>query len=357
MIKAMWGRRPHPFRAAMAVGAIAWIAALIACTPRAQGGHAPAAGPAERDPTRIDTTWRDLSAHQAGHVLVDGVRLHFLDWGGSGDVLLFLAGNGNTAHVFDEFAPRFTDRFRVLALTRRGFGESDRPDSGYSRTRLVADIKGFLDSLGLGRVHLVGHSLAGDELTRFAGTFPDRVNKLVYLDAAYDRTLYSEIGPPPLPIALPPMTADEASSYEGYAAYQTRSMLGFALPAGEIHSSVERGPDGRLRTATHAGILRQIQQAREKPDYRRVTAPALAIYWVPSEPVDGLPQFAHDPSALDRLQLWRENQLLPAIRRQIDLFRSEMQRGSVVELSGTHHIFISRPGRVERLIRDFLAES
>ena len=62
-----------------------------------------------------------------------GVRLHYLDFGGpaGAPTILFLAGLGNTAHSFDDFAPRFTDKFHVVALTRRGFGESDHPESGY----------------------------------------------------------------------------------------------------------------------------------------------------------------------------------------------------------------------------------
>ena len=56
---------------------------------------------------------------------VNGIRLHYLDWSGSGPTLLFLTGIGNNAHIFDGFAPRITDQFRVLALTRRGHGESD----------------------------------------------------------------------------------------------------------------------------------------------------------------------------------------------------------------------------------------
>ncbi|MDP9191863.1 MAG: hypothetical protein M3P06_09205 [Acidobacteriota bacterium] len=56
------------------------------------------------------------------------MKLHYLEWsGGKRGVLLMLAGLGNDAHVFDSFAVRFTDKYRVLALTRRGYGESDRP--------------------------------------------------------------------------------------------------------------------------------------------------------------------------------------------------------------------------------------
>jgi pimeloyl-ACP methyl ester carboxylesterase len=71
------------------------------------------------------------SLHKSGFVNVNGIRLHYLDWGGSGPALLFLAGMGCNAHIFNRFAPRFTDKFHTLALTRRGHGESDYPETGY----------------------------------------------------------------------------------------------------------------------------------------------------------------------------------------------------------------------------------
>jgi pimeloyl-ACP methyl ester carboxylesterase len=97
-------------------------------------------------------------------------------------VLLLLAGMGNDAHSFDQFAPKFTDRFRVLALTRRGFGQSDKPATGYDTDTLVADSRAFLDMLKIKRVSLIGHSFAGWELIRFAELYPDRVDRLVFLD-------------------------------------------------------------------------------------------------------------------------------------------------------------------------------
>jgi len=67
----------------------------------------------------------DTSLYKSDHVSVNGIRLHYLDWGGHGPVLVFLAGMGCTAHIFERFAPRFRDRFHVLALTRRGHRDSD----------------------------------------------------------------------------------------------------------------------------------------------------------------------------------------------------------------------------------------
>ena len=58
-----------------------------------------------------------------------------LDWGGSGRPHVLLAGLGNTAHVVDSFAPRLTAEYHVLGITRRGYGASSVPASGYSAER------------------------------------------------------------------------------------------------------------------------------------------------------------------------------------------------------------------------------
>ena len=118
---------------------------------------------------------------------MNGIRLHYLDWGGAGPTLIFLTGMGSSAYIFGKIAPRFADKFRVLALTRRGQGDSDYPDTGYDADTLVEDIRQFMDALQVDKASLAGHSLAGVELTHFAATYPDRVEKLIYLDALDDR--------------------------------------------------------------------------------------------------------------------------------------------------------------------------
>jgi pimeloyl-ACP methyl ester carboxylesterase len=120
-------------------------------------------------------------------VTINGIRLHYLDWGGDGPALIFLTGMGATAYIFDKFAPRFTDKFHVLALTRRGHGDSDYPETGYDADTLTEDICQFMDQLNIEKAILAGHSLAGVELTHFAATYPNRIEKLIYLEALDDR--------------------------------------------------------------------------------------------------------------------------------------------------------------------------
>jgi pimeloyl-ACP methyl ester carboxylesterase len=77
----------------------------------------------------------------------------------------------------------------VYGITRRGFGASSKPATGYRTDRLADDDLAVIDSLGLARPVLAGHSLAGAELSSIGSRQPSRVAGLVYLDpssAAYD---------------------------------------------------------------------------------------------------------------------------------------------------------------------------
>jgi len=98
-----------------------------------------------------------------------------------------VGGLGNTAHVFDKFAPKLSSAYHVYGITRRGFGASSAPSpSGaatYSADRLGDDVLAVLNALKLNRPVLAGHSLGGEELSSVASRHPERVAGLIYLDA------------------------------------------------------------------------------------------------------------------------------------------------------------------------------
>ena len=151
------------------------------------------------------------------------------------------------AHTYSTSSlPRFTDNFHVLGITRRGFGASSGALPPNNLDTLVADIKNTLDSLHVGAVVLVGHSIAGEELTRFAETSPARCAGLVYLDAAYDRTPLAEIfktHPPPAP---PSMLRADSASLPAVRAYLQRTM-GVRMPESEVRALARFDKGGRYR--------------------------------------------------------------------------------------------------------------
>src|SRR5262245_41378955 len=131
--------------------------------------------------------WRDPSPHRQQLVqVVPDVKLEVLHWGGRGRPILLLAGSGTTAHVYDDFAPKLAANADVYGITRRGFGASSRPSSGYDNQRLADDVFAAIEALGLRKPILVGHSAAGNEMTTLASDHPDATAGLVYLDAVFD---------------------------------------------------------------------------------------------------------------------------------------------------------------------------
>jgi non-heme chloroperoxidase len=138
-----------------------------------------------------ETEWRDESPHKVQFIAVDqDVKLEVLDWGGTGRPLVLLSGLGNTAHIFDKFALKLNATYHVYGITRRGYGESSHPQSGYGADQLGDDVLAVIDALKLNRPVLAGHSIAGEELSSIGSRHPEKVAGLIYLDAGYPYAYY-----------------------------------------------------------------------------------------------------------------------------------------------------------------------
>src|SRR5260370_37476646 len=104
-----------------------------------------------------------MAATRTGFVTANGIRLHYLDWGGLGPVLILIHGGLDNAHIFDDRAPAFTGRFRVIAYDLRGHGRSEakRPFDATTRTE---DLRALMDRLGIANGHLARWVLAGNDI-------------------------------------------------------------------------------------------------------------------------------------------------------------------------------------------------
>lgn len=154
----------------------------------------------------VSSSAQDTAAHRVQFIDVQpDVRIEVLDFGGPSKpgarTVILLSGLGDTAHVFDEFAPKLTRTHRVLALTRRGFGASSVPATGYSADRLADDVLVVIDALKLSKPVLAGHSLGGEELSSVGSRHPHKVAGLIYLDAGY---VYAYAAPGTSPMKPPP---------------------------------------------------------------------------------------------------------------------------------------------------------
>lgn len=268
-------------------------------------------------------------------VVLDGVRFHYLDWGGDGHPLLMLAGLGCTAHVFAELAPHLSDRFRVLALTRRGHGLTDQVRSGHALADAAEDARRLLDALGIERAHLVGHSMGGGEVSALAAGHPGRVGGIVYLDGAYDWA-DSPTQEWPEEAASP----DTFASYEDYASF-VRSLLpddiwGPALDA-MLRTSVDTHADGSVVDKHSGSAFAPFVQALRtfRHPYSAITAPALAIFALGDQ--------------------WQGAEAAWRIACR-DRFAAETADAHVIELRGSHYLFIDRRDAVLTAMREFLTQ-
>jgi esterase len=121
---------------------------------------------------------------ESHHAVVDGFRLHYLDWGGSGPDILFLHGGALTAHSWHEVCLALRDRYRCVALDQRGHGDSEwSPALDYGTDAHVRDLVGLTTQLGLDRFVLVGQSLGAVNGLTFAARHGERLAGLAMIDA------------------------------------------------------------------------------------------------------------------------------------------------------------------------------
>jgi pimeloyl-ACP methyl ester carboxylesterase len=290
-------------------------------------------------------------------MMASGVRIHSLDWGGKGVTLVFIPGLGNSAHVFDDFAPRFTDHFRVVALSRVGFGESEQPEGhGYELASRVAQIAAILDSLAITRAVLVGHSLGGDELTAFASAHPERTLGLVYLDAAYDHSTVaaSQAAMAPYLSRISPPTAQDFATIPAFQQYQQRAN-GYHLPTGELLALLKLDEHGTIVGQRTTGAVLAASMAAIQPiDYSRVRARALAVYSEWTTAADIMPWLGADSAQNALATEALRTTVLAAQVRERARFAREVPGAQIVSFHAHHYQFLTHPAETERYIRVFL---
>jgi pimeloyl-ACP methyl ester carboxylesterase len=138
----------------------------------------------------------DTSPHSIQMIQVEpNVKLEVLDWGGTGRPLVLLAGLGDDAHIFDEFAPKLTAKYHVYGISRRGRGASSTPElnaTNFTASRLGEDVLAVIGALHLNKPAIAGHSIAGEELSYIGSHHPEKVTGLIYIEAEYPYALYDQ---------------------------------------------------------------------------------------------------------------------------------------------------------------------
>jgi non-heme chloroperoxidase len=300
------------------------------------------------------------SAPTVQFVTVDQeVKLEVLDWGGTGRPLVFLAGLGNDAHVFDKFAPKFTANNHVYGITRRGFGASSKPDptnANYAADRLGDDVLAVLAALKLDRPVVVGHSLAGEELSSIGTRHPERVAGLIYLEAGYGYAFYDRVHGDPifdfyrLQRLFDDYTAGSvrtpAHFMEDFSTYVSR--LDKDLKEAQVQDPAvpllhaPRGPGNPIVDAIHLGAT----------EYSKIQVPILAIFACPHS-YDSDPSLKNDPKL--KAALIADNLFYTS--RQADAFATGIATARVVRLpNADHYVYRSNEADVIREMNAFLTK-
>jgi non-heme chloroperoxidase len=219
---------------------------------------------------------------------------------------------GDTAHVFDDFAPKLTPSFHVYGITRRGFGESGFSSEGYGADRLGDDVLPVLDALKLEKPILVGHSLGGEELSSVATRYPNRVSALVYLEAGY---------------------------------------LGFTYPEGEFRQQFTTTPDGRVGKERDFPGGAVLFQGMKK--YANIPVPALAIFAIPHAQPKWMADSA-DPKVREAAKT--SSAAIDALAAsQAKAFEDGVPTAHVVRLrNADHYVYLSNEADVLREMKSFL---
>jgi esterase len=115
---------------------------------------------------------------------VNGLRLHYLDWGASGlPPVVCVHGYTSSAEAFNAPARHLQDRFHIIAPDVRGHGESAwSPTAAYQYCDQIGDLAALVDELQLSRFALIGTSMGGIIAMGFAARYPDRLRALVIND-------------------------------------------------------------------------------------------------------------------------------------------------------------------------------
>jgi pimeloyl-ACP methyl ester carboxylesterase len=262
---------------------------------------------------------------------------------------LYCSPATRAAHDFADFAPRLASTYHVYGITRRGFGASSAATDGYSADRLGDDVLAVIDSLGLVQPILVGHSLAGEELSSIGSRFPNKVAGLVYLDAANSYAFYDStrgdfrIDQNEVQRGLEELQLAASKGDVDAMHRVTSRLLSTDLPALErsLQEIESRIPAKAPSSPTpympppETGIKRLISEGSQR--YTTVRAPVLAIYALTS--ISSNPAAADDPT---------RDRVLRALKRPAPDARV------LILPDATHDVFRSNEAEVLRATHAFI---
>ena len=271
-----------------------------------------------------------MTQYQDRFVTVNGLRLHYLDWGTAGKPpFLMLHGGSAYAHWWDFVAPALAEDFQVFALDQRGHGDSAHVDPpAYGTRHYLADLQQFTATLGLSKPVLMGHSMGGHNALIYATQHARELAALILVDtdAAYPEAAVQ---------FLRKLGEKPAKEFDSFVEAISRFQL---LPR-ETYISTEK-----LRyLASFAFAQRPDGKWTAKLDRKTLFR----------EPIDGRPLLGQItcPTLIVRAEH------TPVLSNEkINRLVSNLPNGRWVEVKDTHHhVMLDNPAGLVQAVREFLA--
>lgn len=130
---------------------------------------------------KASAAYRDADAELPGR----DIALRYRDWGGDGPPIVLLHGLSSSLRIWDFVAPMLARRCHVYAVDQRGHGLSSKPDDGYGFAEVTGDLAAFIETLGIERPLIVGHSWGANVAVQFAADHPDVPCGVVLVDGGF----------------------------------------------------------------------------------------------------------------------------------------------------------------------------
>jgi pimeloyl-ACP methyl ester carboxylesterase len=114
-----------------------------------------------------------------------GITLDYAESGTpAGPAVVFVHGYLDSRHIWDAALPYLPQQYRLIFVSQRGFGDADKPESGFTQIDYVKDLEAFFDKIGVRQATIVGHSMGGLIAHYFAVRNPRKMRKLVLVGTA-----------------------------------------------------------------------------------------------------------------------------------------------------------------------------
>lgn len=237
--------------------------------------------------------WREIAPDRRDEIRVDGHKVVAYSFGSGPETVLCLNGGPGLPcdYLRDAHSCLIDQGYRVVAFDQLGTGASDRPTDPalWTITRYVAEVETVRQALGLGRVHLLGHSWGGWLSVEYALTHPEALNTVILEDTAADiphligelERLRAALGPETVAM----MQRHEAEGTLDHPVYQAAITIlnhrhvcrldHWPAPVKRSLDDWNMGPYGTIQGPNEFLYTGNLKDWNRLPDMRRITVPVL----------------------------------------------------------------------------------